>query len=347
MTDQPHRAAQLEDRVHRVLEGALEGRGWAPRVVPYVGYGTPEWVRVLARVVLTPTGGDRPRPADVAAGVPSDVRGWRRFVSTSATGVEVAVDVQGVVHHVTSDRDGYLDVRLPARFSPGWATVSLRVADRPPARAAIRVVGPATRLGLVSDIDDTVIVTVLPQPLVAFRNAFLLRESARTPVAGMAELYAEVMTAHPDVFVVYLSTGAWNTAGALSRFLHHHGFPRGPLLLTDWGPTTSGWFRSGRGHKRAQLRRLLQELPQLSWLLVGDDGQHDPTTYAELAVEFPDRVAGIAIRELNLAEQVVGHGTPVARDEPARGPAAALEVRAPDGFGLRDALNARGLVPEG
>ena len=68
---------------------------------------------------------------------------------------------------------------------------------------------------------------MLPQPLVAFRNAFLLRESARTPVAGMAELYADVVAAHPDVFVVYLSTGAWNTAGAMARFLHHHGFPRG------------------------------------------------------------------------------------------------------------------------
>ena len=173
---------------------------------------------------------------------------------------------------------------------------------------------------MVSDIDDTVIVTVLPQPLVAFRNAFLLMRAPGRPVAGMAELYADVAAAHPDVFVVYLSTGAWNTAGALGRFLHHHGFPRGPLLLTDWGPTTSAWFRSGREHKRAQLRRLLEELPDLTWLLVGDDGQHDPTTYAELAARAPDRVAAIAIRELSLGEQVVGHGTPVARDEPGHGP---------------------------
>jgi len=27
------------------------------------------------------------------------------------------------------------------------------------------------------------------------------------------------------------------------------GFPEGPLLLTDWGPTNTGWFRSGREHK--------------------------------------------------------------------------------------------------
>jgi phosphatidate phosphatase APP1 len=313
-----------------------------PRVVPHVGYGGVDWVRVLARVVLTPEGADRPRPSDVAAGVPADVRGWRRFVSTSAAGVRVDVDVDGTVHEVTSDRDGYVDVRLPARLQPGWRSVSLRLADRPAVTAPVRVVGPETSLGLVSDIDDTVIVTVLPQPLVAFRNAFLLMESARTPVAGMSELYAAIEARHPDLFVVYLSTGAWNTAGALSRFLHHHGFPRGPLLLTDWGPTTTGWFRSGREHKRSQLQRLLQELPHLSWVLVGDDGQHDPTTYADLAASAPDRVIAIAIRELNLAEQVVGHGTPVARDDQEDAPD--VEVRASDGFGLRDALHRRGIV---
>lgn len=343
MSDQPHRAARVEDRLHRALEDTLHGRGWTPRVVPFVGYGTTEWVRVLARVALTPAGGDRPRPADVAAGVPADVRGWRRFVSASASEVAVTVTIAGLAHEVHSDREGYLDVRLPADLTTGWHTVLLEVADRSPVTARVRVVGPETRLGMVSDIDDTVIVTVLPQPLVAFRNAFLLMESARTPVTGMPELYAEVAAAHPDVFVVYLSTGAWNTAGALSRFLHHHGFPRGPLLLTDWGPTTSAWFRSGREHKRTQLRRLLEELPDLRWLLVGDDGQHDPTTYAELAAEFPDRVEAIAIRRLSLGEQVVGHGTPVARDEAGHGPD--IEVRSADGFGLRAALQAKGLLP--
>jgi phosphatidate phosphatase APP1 len=198
---------------------------------------------------------------------------------------------------------------------------------------------------MVSDIDDTVIVTMLPQPLVAFRNAFLLRESARTPVPGMAELYADVAAAHPEVFVVYLSTGAWNTAGALARFLRRHGFPRGPLLLTDWGPTTTGWFRSGAEHKRAQLLRLLDDLPELDWLLVGDDGQHDPTIYAELAAAEPERIVAIAIRELSIGEQVVGHGTPVARDDSTTGPGADLEVRAPDGFALRAALRERGVLP--
>jgi len=44
------------------------------------------------------------------------------------------------------------------------------------------------------------------------------------------------VTAHPNAPVFYLSTGAWNVAPALTRFLSRNLYPPGPLLLTDWGP---------------------------------------------------------------------------------------------------------------
>ncbi len=67
-------------------------------------------------------------------------------------------------------------------------------------------------MGLLSDIDDTVVVTRLPRPLVAAWNSFVLDERARVPVNGMAELYRQVVAENPGGPVVYLSTGAWNVA---------------------------------------------------------------------------------------------------------------------------------------
>ena len=49
-------------------------------------------------------------------------------------------------------------------------------------------------------------------------------------------------------------------------------------ILTDWGPTNTGWFRSGQQHKRSSLRRLARDFPHIQWLLIGDDGQHPLTT---------------------------------------------------------------------
>ena len=50
-------------------------------------------------------------------------------------------------------------------------------------------------------------------------------------------------------------------------------------------------------------------------MLVGDDGQHDPQVYDELAAEAPEAVRLIAIRQLSVTEQVRTHGTPQPPDE--------------------------------
>ncbi|MEJ7690653.1 MAG: phosphatase domain-containing protein [Nocardioidaceae bacterium] len=334
----PHHAARAEARLLMMLGRRLRAQGWTPRVVPYVGYGADGWVRVLARVLLTPPG--RRRGGD------EDGRGWRRFFCASAADVSVTIQLGEQTHVVTSVRDGYVDVRLESDLEPGWNTARLSTDDAGPVDVPVRIVAPGPQLGLVSDIDDTVMVTMLPRPLMALSNAFLLKESARQPVPGMGELYAEIVDAQPDIFVVYLSTGAWNTAGALGGFLGRHGYPPGPLLLTDWGPTQTGWFRSGQEHKREQLRQLFKDLPQVRWLLVGDDGQHDPSLYAEAAAAEPDRVLGVAIRKLSATEQVMSHGTQAPKDSAASTDATSPGglVRATDGFGLRERLRERRLI---
>src|SRR5690606_37833288 len=102
--------------------------------------------------------------------------------------------------------------------------------------------------------------------------------------------------AHPGAPVVYLSTGAWNVVPTLTRFLTRNLYPRGPLLLTDWGPSPDHWFRSGPEHKRRSLERLAGEFPRIRWLLVGDDGQHDEAIYSDFVRRHPERVRAVAIR---------------------------------------------------
>ena len=332
-----HPASALEVRVKRAAARRLVARGWRPRVVPFTGYGDTGWVRVMARVLLAPPGASR----DLAR----DSRGWRRFLPPTVSGVPVTIRAGETEHVVTSGADGYVDVRLEAPMEPGWGEVQLSVGDEEPVPAPVRIVGPTASVGLVSDVDDTVIVTMLPRPLLAFRNAFLLRESDRQPVPGMAGLYQDLAATHPDLLVVYLSTGAWNTAVALQQFLARHGYPPGPLLLTDWGPTPEGWFRSGNVHKQGQLRRLFEELPQLRWLLVGDDGQHDPALYAEATETWPDRIRAVLIRRLTIPQQV-GHGIPALRRRPVSVELGEDVVSATDGDGLRDGLVRRGLLDQ-
>ncbi len=339
----PHAAAQIEDAFHRRTSKCLLARGWKPRAVAHTGYGTPAFLRVLGRVLLSRHALDQDRVrADAALtrttlGPEPMVRGWRAFITAQAMNVGVTITVNGIDHRARTDRSGYIDHTITDHdLPPGWHEVAITPDGGKPVQARVMVVDPSVRFGLVSDIDDTVISTLLPRPMIAAWNTFVMHEQARHIVPGMAPMYRRLLEAHPGAPIFYLSTGAWNTAPTLTRFLAEHAYPAGPLLLTDWGPTNTGWFRSGQDHKRENLHRLAREFPFIRWVLIGDDGQHDPKIYGDFARDRPDVVRCIAIRELSAAEQVLSHGIPVSNEELffPRVHREVPVVRNPDGYGL-------------
>lgn len=332
----PHYSSRLEDWFNLGLQALLRRRGWRERIIPHMGYGTGEFVRVLARVVLSRDPRSQPRYDEDQV-----VRGWRVFVTAPAVGVTVSVVVGGETYEAITDRGGFIDLSVPQGLEPGWHEISLGVHGEQRARGKVLVFDPDAEFGLVSDIDDTVMLTMLPRPLIAAWNTFVREEQARRVVPGMAEMYRDLLAEHPGAPIFYLSTGAWNTAPTLTRFLARHGYPAGPMLLTDWGPTNTGWFRSGREHKRTALARLARELPSVKWILVGDDGQHDPQLYGDFARTHPDHVRAIGIRQLTPTEQVLSHGLPVPNPDPgAHDPdrPIAATVHGPDGFALSGML---------
>nr|WP_243752377.1 App1 family protein [Leucobacter weissii] len=158
----------------------------------------------------------------------------------------------------------------------------------------------------------------------------------------MPVFYDHLVAAHPGSPVIYLSTGAWNAAPTLSRFLERNLYPMGPLLLTDWGPTTDRWFRSGTEHKQRELRRLAREFPEVRWVLIGDDGQHDEKLYHEFASQHPENVAAVAIRQLSVGQAVLAGGRSKARLH--QGASGVPWVYGPDGATLRDELRSLGLL---
>ncbi|WP_431779184.1 App1 family protein [Microbacterium aurantiacum] len=330
--------ARWEYRFHAWRERRARARGLTPTVTPFPGYGGEDWVRVLGRVLIVPPrAGGRAR----RSGGWESVRGWRSFVAVPVGYAQVTVRIGDRTHEVVADRGGVIDTRLPASLPAGWQNVEVTVEGGDPIPLRVFVVSADTRFGVVSDVDDTVMVTALPRPFVAAWNSFVLDEHARQPVPGMAVMMERVVREHPGCPVIYLSTGAWNVAPTLNRFLRRHLFPPGSLLLTDWGPTHDRWFRSGMAHKLANLRRLAEEFPDVRWLLVGDDGQHDDEIYTTFTDEHPENVAAVAIRKLSPAEAVLAGGRTAVNDHAA---AEVPWVSESDGAGLLDRLREVGIV---
>lgn len=322
-----HRAARLDDAFLAWRARRAVRRGLTPTAVTYTGYGSTSWVRVLGRVLYT-----HPDREDEAT---SRTRGWRSFTSIPVVSSTATVEIAGRQYEVVADRGGVIDAVISAELPPGWQTIRMSAQGSDPVTSDVYIVDPATRIGVISDIDDTVMVTALPRPFVAAWNTFVLDEHARTPVPGMAVLLDRLSRIQGGSPVIYLSTGAWNVAPTLRRFLSRHLYPAGALLLTDWGPTHDRIFRSGRAHKQENLRRLAAEFPDIKWILVGDDGQHDEELYSDFASELPENVSAVAIRQLSPGEAVLAGG----RSNHEQHDAGHTWVYAPDGAGLLSELD--------
>ena len=192
--------ARLEDRFHRFREKRARKRGLTPTVIPYAGYGSTSWIRVLSRVLLS-------KPGALDDIRYKKIRGWRSFTSVPVTDVTVIIGVGGVERRVTADRGGVgpdpgrgglrggpddhahrpggvVDEVIEVSLSPGWHTITVRTEESESVEAPVFVVDPNATIGVISDVDDTVMVTALPRPLLAAWNTFVLDEHARTHGRG-------------------------------------------------------------------------------------------------------------------------------------------------------------------
>lgn len=271
-------------------------------VLPYLGWYGDGVAHMTARCVERPLFAPS---VDARVGMGRALAAnLRRLTVLTMSGVRVRASIGGASAEFVSDSGGYLHVELPAGpLTPGWHVLDLHPVEAGTIEHTTgRVLVPDPRGGLavISDIDDTILRTGLTQRFAAAGNTFLRDVLDRSPVPGMATFYAGLARGvgagpHPQVPFYYVSTGSWNYYDYLVAFMGLHHYPRGPLFLTDWGPTADRLMRDGREHKRRTIARLIESHPAHSFVLVGDVGQGDPETYELVARDFPDRIRAIFV----------------------------------------------------
>jgi hypothetical protein len=170
------------------------------------------------------------------------------------------------------------------------------VPDSDKRRFAVRLAVPRrdAKLLVVSDVDDTVrIAEVLDRPRMIER-VFLRHYE---PVPGLADVYRQLAMASGGVH--FVSGSPWQIAPVIEEFLTAERFP--PAVLhcrqMSWDFWNSDPIHT-KDFKVATIKTLLKQFPTPKFLLIGDDGEHDPEVYTEICRSDPARVAGVWIRQV-------------------------------------------------
>lgn len=284
---------------------------WIPRVEPYIGYGTTDFSRLICRTTYAPQGQDS-RPARPGIRQAFMVPAGRVRVTVSIDNVPVLTMQVGSTQvfdprdesrersgqSIFSDSQGYLDLLIERRLEPGVHDVEYSVANRRPVHTQLVIIPSETPLGIISDVDDTIMVTDVPRLWSAIFNMLFRDPNRRRAVEGMPAFYQRIRRTLPDAPFFYLSTSPWNVESSIRHLIRANGYPQGPLLLRDFDPRPKTFIPSGVQHKLEFAEQLMSDFPNMRFILLGDDGQSDPTTYAQIAQRYPGRVAAIGIRQV-------------------------------------------------
>ncbi|WP_257461868.1 App1 family protein [Archangium lipolyticum] len=296
-----HHAEAWGWRIRRKL--GLAGR---PRILPYRGYGTNGQAVIKARVLENRH--VRP-PWKRHTLLGSAIASWKRYMTVEIPHARLVARWGEHRWEGTTDEEGFLElwVSPPEGLKSGWHDVELELLS--PAsqgvervRTPVLVAGPEAEYGIISDIDDTVIVTNVTNFLKRTWTLFLTEHRTRLPFEGVDAFYEALHqgrsgSANNPIF--YVSSSPWNLYEHLDEFLGLHRIPAGPLLLRDWGLSRHGFAPGGgHGHKLEKIRGVLGTLESLPFILIGDSGQEDAEHYRTIVREFPGRIRCVYIRNV-------------------------------------------------
>lgn len=138
--------------------------------------------------------------------------------------------------------------------------------------------------GVISDVDDTIKVTLTGDPVGILRETFV---NEPTPIPGMPELYKDIKSFLPeDTPWFYLSASPYNLYPFLSEFRNRY-FPQGTMVLRDSSWKTVAGLLSAltmgtEEYKVDRMKKINSWLPKRKMIVVGDSTQSDPEAYGEL-----------------------------------------------------------------
>jgi len=256
-----HRLARATLIVERMFDIVIPRRGLGnPEIDPYFGHATPATIILRGRVL------SRKIKKEINE-IEADASLWTNFkamVSLFNTREMSGVRITCLGEETLTDEEGYFELVMPRpNNQTGWVDYE-----------------------------------------VCF-GAWSLRRNLWNSMTGnthsryvFPDAIQLIQTLHKQVNpVFYVSSSPWNLHGFLTEIFDRAGLVRGPKFLRILGISESKFITGKRGHHKGEaIDEILAANPNLTFILMGDTGQHDAYVYHEVLKRHPGRIRQIILR---------------------------------------------------
>ena len=289
--------ARIASVMERIFDAVRPKRIYGDiEIDPYFGHATPTEIVLRGRVLTR-------RAIKVVEALEADPSLWTNFKSMMALfNTREVSDVRiscGAVETL-SDEEGYFELTLSRPNNvTGWVKHEVGYGDpKESAELTALIPAEAAEFGIISDIDDTLIKTDAWSLRRNLWNSMTGNAQSRYVFPDAVELISKLHAGINPVF--YVSSSPWNLHGFLSEIFERAGLIRGPKFLRDLGISDTQFITGTHGeHKGDAIDEILAANPELSFILMGDTGQHDAHVYYDTVKRHPDRIRQIILRAPN------------------------------------------------
>lgn len=288
----------------------------SPRIIPFIGYASRSSAFISGLIVEE-------------NGISKPVRGqsgWKniramikRYTANELEGIRVRVSFMGMSKTVITDKYGIYRCEFQLDDSRGGEMWQKTYIDLPEpefqkfssgkAEGEVMMISYTPDHGIISDIDDTILVSYATQKLMKLKLMLLNNAYTRMPFEGVSALYSALQkgTGPSCNPIFYVSNSEWNLYDLLHEFIDFHRIPKGPLLLREMAVRVLRPWRIkevNRNHKTEVIRKLFDMYPAMKFILIGDSGQRDPEIYSDIVEKYPGRVKAVYIRDAGIRDNV-------------------------------------------
>lgn len=303
-------AIQLEkvyDRFHRFLAWVTGRLGKPMAAEIYHAAQMSGGVMVKGRVLLARKWRD---PLEEDHPVVNLFQMLKRWATPERPNSLVRISLGGKAYDVRADKEAYFETLIPEEecFSDEVLIEHPESKVSEPSTHSVFQVGKNSTHLVISDIDDTVLITHAAKTLRMIATTLFGNALTRQIFPGTSELYQFLRQGKTenseDNPIAYVTSSPFNLHGLLMLIFDENRLPAGPFFMTDWGLDVDKWFKKSHGeHKTEAIRTSLKWYPEKPVILIGDSGQHDTMIYVDMALEFPGRIDTILIRDVSGVER--------------------------------------------
>lgn len=155
------------------------------------------------------------------------------------------------------------------------------------------VLDKSTTKGVISDFDDTIIVSNVTNKLKLLNNTLFKNYKQRKLVQEVAK---KIKASNAPLFIV---TGSpRQLQSSIDKFLDYHHFQKRTIITKKAHGDNADPLFDQLSYKFSHIEKLIELFPHIVWDCYGDSGEKDKEVYLALAKKYPQNIGKIYIRDV-------------------------------------------------